>query len=955
MAASGLRYAAFISYSTDADRQLARSLRGELHRFNRPWYRARALRVFLDHAGLAASPGLWSSITAVLDQSEYFILLASTEAAASSWVNREIEYWLDHKSAERLLIAITNGTDGKIVWDATTKTFHEGMTCIPPALHGRLPEQPRCIDLREVRSENFSAQDPRFKERVAELAAPLHGIAKDDLIGADIRQHRITRLLIRATVATLTVLTLLAAATTVVAINRAHFAETKRAEAEDQRNLATTRLLLQEADRARVDDPRAAARLGAVALWLRDSDAARAGLRETMNSTPIATTLHQILPVRAKFATTSPTLAVHLGGAGVALLDATNTGKPTYLNWNGTDQQEQTEAVDFAADGKLLALGNRDGSVALVDLTDRDRPRQIGRAVPHGSGVKSVAFSGSTLAIEGGGEIVLWNIADPAQPQRLASLGRQSGPVTFSPGGRTLMTATSQHSYLWDVTDPATPRQLSKFAAQTSGPLVSAGFTPQGDMLMTAGFDNLVILWDVTDLSAPRQLGPPVTDDSRFVAISPDGQTLATASDDRTVSLWDISDPMAPTRERRLTGHTGPVVSVSFSPDGLTLATTSLDQTVMLWRLSDSSLPRKVSQRPIANRAVTALAFAPGGRLLGVGTADGAVLLWETTDPGSPRAIGEPIVGHAGELNAVAFSPSGTVLASAGGPHVIIRDIADPARPQALSSRGEDGPYAGTMQALRFLPDGTKMVTILDGKLQIWDVGDPRRPRTIVERDASMQGPAHRLAIAADGRVMATASRSLNTLEFPATIWDSTDPTDPTNVSQAGGHGKWIHALDFSPDGKTLATGGDDGTVVLVDVTDPSSPRQLGQPFTHHSGSMVSSLLFTPDGNRLITASEDGTITAWDLTDMATPRRIGQQKRAHTSKVSAMAISPEGRTLATGGDDGKLTLWDIGGENEEDVDLMKQACAFAGRGLNEKEWYQYFDRAALPHRNICPQ
>src|SRR5262245_34418986 len=93
------RYAAFLVYSRAVDGRLAPALGDALQQFAKPWYRPRALRVFRDSASLAANPGLWSSIVAALEQSEYFILLASPEAAASQWVNREVEYWLTHKPA----------------------------------------------------------------------------------------------------------------------------------------------------------------------------------------------------------------------------------------------------------------------------------------------------------------------------------------------------------------------------------------------------------------------------------------------------------------------------------------------------------------------------------------------------------------------------------------------------------------------------------------------------------------------------------------------------------------------------------------------------------------------------------------------------------------------------------------------------------------------------------------
>lgn len=82
----GRRYNGFISYSHAADGALAPALQRGLQRFAKPWYRARALSIFRDDTSLTATPHLWTSIQQALDDSEFFILLASPDAAASPWV-----------------------------------------------------------------------------------------------------------------------------------------------------------------------------------------------------------------------------------------------------------------------------------------------------------------------------------------------------------------------------------------------------------------------------------------------------------------------------------------------------------------------------------------------------------------------------------------------------------------------------------------------------------------------------------------------------------------------------------------------------------------------------------------------------------------------------------------------------------------------------------------------------
>src|SRR5437764_301817 len=101
-------YDAFVSYSHVKDKPIAAALQSVIQTLGKPWYRRRALRVFRDDTGLSATPSLWPTLEQALAQSGYLILLASPEAAASPWVNKEIAYWLDHKSADTLLIAVSD-------------------------------------------------------------------------------------------------------------------------------------------------------------------------------------------------------------------------------------------------------------------------------------------------------------------------------------------------------------------------------------------------------------------------------------------------------------------------------------------------------------------------------------------------------------------------------------------------------------------------------------------------------------------------------------------------------------------------------------------------------------------------------------------------------------------------------------------------------------------------------
>jgi tetratricopeptide (TPR) repeat protein len=180
-------YDAFISYSHAKDKPIAAALQSVTQKLGKPWYRRRGLRVFRDDTSLSATPQLWPSIEKVLGESRYLILLGSPESAASPWVSKEVEYWLTHKSADTLLIGVT---DGKLEWDSKKGDFEWlAKTPLPKALKGRYAAEPKWVDLSAYR-DGADPRDARFIELGADFAAAIHGMPKEDLLSQEVRQQR---------------------------------------------------------------------------------------------------------------------------------------------------------------------------------------------------------------------------------------------------------------------------------------------------------------------------------------------------------------------------------------------------------------------------------------------------------------------------------------------------------------------------------------------------------------------------------------------------------------------------------------------------------------------------------------------------------------------------------------------------------------------------------------------
>ena len=208
-------YDAFLSYNHQ-DGAVAAGIHKGLHRIGRRVGRLNALRVFRDTTDMAANPDLWGKVTDAMDRSRYLIVVLSPRAAASEWVNKEVAYWLERRGPDQLLIVLA---EGQLHWDEATQRFDPDRSdaALPVLTEpGVLAAEPLHVDVSG--DAPWDSQAPTFRDKVTDLAAPIHGKSKYELASDDVREQRRFRRLRRAAIAGLVMLTVIAVVAAAIAV-----------------------------------------------------------------------------------------------------------------------------------------------------------------------------------------------------------------------------------------------------------------------------------------------------------------------------------------------------------------------------------------------------------------------------------------------------------------------------------------------------------------------------------------------------------------------------------------------------------------------------------------------------------------------------------------------------------------------------------------------------------------
>lgn len=407
-----------------------------------------------------------------------------------------------------------------------------------------------------------------------------------------------------------------------------------------------------------------------------------------------------------------------------------------------------------------------------------------------------------------------------------------------------------------------------------------AEFSPDGRLLALSGEGRTVRLYEVATAKLLLTLAGEKGRGFTGFAFAPDMRVGATRNTfDRSVSLWDLTTgkPLLKLAgrvrdiETKLKSVQNPslnFVNVPLSPDGRVVLSEREDDIVVAWDASAGKEVFRLEHKTETNAAKDVLgAFFMGGK-------------------------SRPLMMSA------AFSPDGTRVVTANGDtRPKLWDAATGKLVATLANQPYDNVYAAA-----FLPAAGAVLTVsFDGHVKLWDASTGAHRATLVgkkivdyffafERDG---GP---VAFTRDGRLVAARAEDVpgDGVKDEVKIWDAADGKVVATIEK-----NKSKTLAFSPDGATLATGGDER--YSARFWDAATGR-LKLALARTEGG-VRTFTYSPDGRLFVTTSDRG-VRLWDALTGAPVATLDKSRYP-------VRFSPDGRLLVTGGTDKTAYLYEI--------------------------------------------
>jgi WD40 repeat protein len=583
-------------------------------------------------------------------------------------------------------------------------------------------------------------------------------------------------------------------------------------------------------------------------------------------------------------------------------------------------------AVAFSPDGKRVASASAAGDVVVWEWPSGKRLSRM--RLSSGWAFRLLfAPDGQRLAAWGGpfADCVfqVWNVADGKELVNDRP-GLQYGThAAFSADGKTIVSVRAgRWVVLWNL-----PAGQLLSPDPTSGPVCAVAVAPDGIVLAAVEEGQTIGIHEIGP-KGKRRSALPVSDRVAVaVVLTPDGATAAVGGRDGWLGLYDTATGK---EQRHLPGHWGRVGHLAFSADGRTLVSGNDAGTLRVW-----DVPSGKERLVLTNTPGAGVPSADGTTLAVFGRNGPHSILFRDGD-GKER---QPFDGQVGPVSVVAFTPDGKSVLTAA---------ATPGEPALLwdaergTVRHRFGGAAGVRGAA-LSPDGRSLVTYggaPDSLLTLSNLPGTERRRLLFPADTmnSCEAPV----FSPDGSVLAAVLREDS--DRRSTVICFWEVGSGKILRKFSLPGRSVHALAFSPDGKTLVCAEE-----IVSFWDLASGAEL-PPGLRGKHGFPAALAFAPDGRWLVTHGDRDSFL-WET--------ASRQSICFFPPGRAVAFSADGRFLALGDATGRIRLLDAAGGGEllqlDGAEGVVESLAFSADGKrlaagNRNGTVLIWDVSSLPGR-----
>lgn len=546
----------------------------------------------------------------------------------------------------------------------------------------------------------------------------------------------------------------------------------------------------------------------------------------------------------------------------------------------------------------LLAVGLRNHLIQLWSWPGAELLRELAghRAVV--DGLSATAESDLLISRAGDG-VRVWSLPDGRPLSALGGedpgygpLGVGSGFLAATRGNGVVLRSFSQVREL-----PFLPESVE--VGKHDNRVASISVSPDERLFATTSDDGATKIWSLSDGLQTAQLDYAAsTEDS--LSLGSSSLVLGSTSGIRVFSINDL--PRLPFSGRLLTPAKGPVTAVAVSADGSRVAAAP---SLEIWSLPDGRKEQTIDS-PIKDVGV--VKFSPDGKTLAFGSSTFAgVGLWSVGE--TARVLRGPVYSRYGDLS---FSSDGAFLASASD-RVVFWSVGHQRPVASISATVEPA------SSVRFSPSGRYLGMASGRDLTICALGEPGC--------LSAMEPSMELELPSRSRVVVSPSGGLAASVRPDGRIEIRSLPDWVLRLTLEGHPKRVGPLAFSWDDQWLASNGGVGEkgIKLWSLSSGRGKTLKG----HRQAPDV--LVFSPEGRFLASGSTDQTVILWSI-----PKGKKIKVLKHSASVQALAFSRDGGTLATASLEPRVRLWSVSTgtalESLEAFDGGVAAICFAAAG-----------------------